>query len=70
MFFGELYVIRVAVEEKNTHSYIIGDWPVFLCYKKFAYQFTYTTVPYGWYSSTKQLVLQYQLLCTKIGTAI
>ena len=45
MIFGELYVIRVAVEEKNAHSYIIGDWPVFLCYKKFAYQFTYPTIP-------------------------
>ena len=45
MIFGELYVIRVAVEEKNAHSYIIGDLPVFSMVLKFAYQFADTTIP-------------------------
>ena len=59
MIFGELYVIRVAVEEKNAHSYIIGQLACFSMVLK-------VCVPVCWYYNTNMLIPQYQW----VGTAV
>ena len=65
---GELYVIRGGFRRKKYTFVYNRKLPCISIAQKFAYQIIYTTVPISWYCSTNWLVLQYHLLCTKVGT--